>query len=37
MEDDAWIPIKDTVEINIGDKFMIANTVLTLQECYIKN
>lgn len=37
MADGEWTPVKDAVEINIGDQFMISNTVLTLQECYIKN
>ncbi len=37
MADGEWTPVKDTVEISIGDQFMISNTVLTLQECYIKN
>lgn len=36
MKDGEWTPIKDTVEINVGDQFMIANTVLTLQECSVK-
>ncbi len=36
MVDGTWTPIKETVEISIGDQFMIANTILTLQECYVK-
>lgn len=36
MEDGEWTSVKDTVELSLGDQFMIANTVLTLQECYVK-
>ena len=36
MVDGDWEPVKDAVEISVGDQFMIANTVLTLQECYVK-
>jgi len=36
MADGEWKQVKDTVEINTGDQFMISNTVLTLQECYTK-
>jgi len=37
MADGDWTPVKDAVEISVGDQFMIADTVLTLQECYVKN
>ena len=36
MEDGEWTSVKDTVELSLGDQFMIADTVLTLQECYTK-
>lgn len=36
MVDGDWEPVKDAVEISVGDQFMIANTVLTLQECHVK-
>lgn len=36
MADGDWTPVKDAVEISVGDQFMIADTVLTLQECYVK-
>jgi len=37
MVDGKWTPVKDAVEIELGSQFMISNTVLTLQECYVKN
>jgi len=37
MADGDWTPVKDAVEISVGDQFMIADTILTLQECYVKN
>lgn len=36
MVDGDWTPVKDAVEISVGDQFMIASVVLTLQECYVK-
>lgn len=35
--DGIWTKISDTVEIVVGEQFMLADTILTLQKCEIEN